>query len=379
MRPMRVLLAWGVAFINAIHYVLFKVRLMNPPDFRRYPTHWEPWLGGMLGWKRTLRVRHAERCPVEGAAVFVSNHVKLDDPLFLWGAVDRATGGRRHIYFMMRDDFFRGWPWDYLPFSMNELTASSGCIQISRDQVSLSQLKPLLQVLEAGESFLMFPGRTRSRTGQCIEYRDGIEEPGGVSFFLAHGGRRAGRDIPAVPLARTHNPVSGVSTIVFGEAMLLPKGASREAQRDFDLELAVAISNLIELHALHALSLQLYLRCLHGHAGPYTLPQAESDVRAILMEAEKAGRYVDDGALADPSGAVAGAARWLERHGILRIAGEAIHPDVAAILSTPEWDTRYRKHNPVKFYANQALHLGDVVAVAEERVLCQLASAYSGT
>lgn len=375
MARMRVLLAWGVAFINAIHYVLFKVRLMNPPDFRRYPTHWEPWLGGMLGWKRTLRVRHAERCPVEGAAVFVSNHVKLDDPLFLWGAVDRATGGRRHIYFMMRDDFFRGWPWDYLPFSMNELTASSGCIQISRDQVSLSQLKPLLQVLERGESFLMFPGRTRSRTGQCIEYRDGIDEPGGVSFFLAHGSRRAGCDIPAVPLARTHNPVSGVSTVVFGAPMVLPKGAQREAQRDFDLELAVAISNLIELHALHALSMLLYLRSLHSQTGPYTLRQAESDVRAILTAAEKSGRFVDRGALAEPKVAVAGAARWLEKHGALRMVDDAIHAEPSAILSAPEWDTKYRKNNPVKFYANQALHLVDVVAAAEERVSCPSAAA----
>lgn len=379
MRPMRVLLAWGVAFINAIHYVLFKLRLMNPPDFRRYPTHWEPWLGGMLGWNRTLRLRHAERCPVDGPAVFVSNHVKLDDPLFLWGAVDRATGGRRHIYFMMRDDFFRGWPWDYLPFSMNELTACSGCIQISRDQVSLSQLKPLLQVLEAGESFLMFPGRTRSRTGQCIEYRDGIDEPGGVSFFLAHGSRRAGRDIPAVPLARTHNPVSGVSTIVFGQPMLLPKGACREAQRNFDLDLAVAISNLIELHALHALSMLLYLRCLHGQPGPYSLRQAQSDVWAILKKAENSGRFVDGGALEEPMAAVAKAARWLEKHGALRLLDDSIHAEPSAILSAPEWDTRYRKRNPAKFYTNQALHLGDVVAAAEERVLCQFESAYSGT
>ncbi len=362
---MRVILSWGVAFFNALHYFLFKLRLVGQPDFRRYPTHWEPWLGGMLGWKRTLRVRYPERCPNSGPAVFVSNHVKLDDPLFLWGAVDRATGGQRHIYFMMRDDFFRGWPWDYLPFSMNELTASSGCIQISRDQISLTQLKPLLSVLEAGESFLMFPGRTRSRSGQCIEYREGIEEPGGVSFFLSHGGRRAKCDIPAAPLARTHNPVTGVSTIIFGEPMFLPTGAGREAQRQLDLDLAVAISSLIELHALHVVSVLLYLRSLHRHRAEQSLAMLIEDSRKVLDAALRCGLYVDAQATADPKATVTAALAWLERAGLVRVSGDTFVMDTSAILAAPEWDTRYRKHNPVKFYANQVMHLGEVIKAAE--------------
>lgn len=359
------MLSWGVAFFNALHYVLFKLWLVGPPDFRRYPTHWEPWLGGMLGWKRTLQVRYPERCPATGPVVFVSNHVKLDDPLFLWGAVDRATGGQRHIYFMMRDDFFRGWPWDYLPFSMNELTASSGCIQISRDQISLAQLKPLLNILEAGESFLMFPGRTRSRSGQCIEYREGIDEPGGVSFFLSHGSRRAKCDLPAVPLARTHNPVTGVSTIVIGEPMFLPPGAGREAQRQLDLDLAVAISNLIELHALHVVSVLLYLRSLHQHPAEQSLGAIIEDSRKVLGAALGCGLHVDAEALADPKAAVIAALAWLERAGQVRVTGDTFVMDVSAILAAPEWDTKYRKHNPVKFYANQVMHLGGVIKAAE--------------
>lgn len=363
---MRVLIAWGVAFFNAAHYFLFRLRLAPQPQFRHYPTHWRPWLGSLLGWPRTLRVRFAERCPQGGPAVFVANHLKLDDPLFLWGAVDEATSGRLHIFFMMRDDFFRGWPWDYLPFSLNELTASAGCIQISRDQISLSQLKPFMQLLEQSESFVMFPGRTRSRSGLCIEYRDGIDEPGGVSFFLANGGRRAGRAIPAVPLARTFNPVTGVSVVAVGEPRYLDTTTGREGQRSFDLDLAVMVSNLTEIHALHVVSMLLYLCCLHGRPAG-TAASLVEDTGAVLA-AVRDTHVVDPAALADTPGEVRAALLWLAQAGMLRRAGEQVLPDAARILAVPELDTKYRKHNPVKFHVNQVLHFQPLCAAAEARV-----------
>lgn len=371
MEPLRVAASWGIACVNAGHYTLFKLRIMKQPQFRNYPTHWRPWLGSIFKWHRTLEVVHPERCPAHGPAVFVSNHAKLDDPLFLWGAIERATAGAIHIYFMMRDDFFRGWPWDYLPFSLNELTASAGCIQISRDAISIGQLKPFLEVLQAGETFLMFPGRTRSRGGMCIEYREGIEEPGGVSFFLAHGSRRAGRDIPAVPLARTHNPVTGVSTVIFGHPMHLPQGADREAQRDFDLALAVELSNLTQVHALHCVCLVLYLRSLHGVRALLILEELVKDVEHIL-DAVARTRYTQS--LDKIYDRTCDSVRWLEKHGVVQAStaqdcAYLISFDPLHILSTPELDTRYRKANPVKFYCNQVLHFADVVAAAEECVL----------
>jgi 1-acyl-sn-glycerol-3-phosphate acyltransferase len=370
MEALRVAAAWGVAVLNALHYVLFKCRLLPQPQFRNYPRHWRPWLSSIFGWRRTLAVVNPERCPASGPAVFVSNHAKLDDPLFLWGAIERATAGAVHIWFMMRDDFFRGWPWDYLPFSLNELTASSGCIQISRDAISLAQLKPFMQILERGEAFLMFPGRTRTRGGMCIEYREGIEEPGGVSFFLSHGGRRAGKPIPAVPLARTHNPVTGVSTVVMGAPCYLPDGAGREAQRDFDLMLAVEISSLTQVHALHAVCLSLYLRCLHGLPQNIALEDLVRDVEQILRQASE-HHYTQDGDRAQ--GATRDALRWLEKQGMLMLRsgpdGPCVEANASAILATPALDTRYRKLNPVKFYCNQVMHFQDVVAAAEERVL----------
>ncbi len=366
-RLVRIALSWGVALLNAVHYTLFKLCLLRQPQFRNYPSHWEPWLGSFLGWPRTLDVRFAERCPATGPAVFIANHIKLDDPLFLWGAVERATRGRRHIFFMMRDDFFRGWPWDYLPFSMNELTASSGCLQISRDQISLTQLKPLLQVLESGESFVMFPGRTRSRSGLCIEYRDGIDEPGGVSFFLAHGSRRAGRPIPSVPLARTYNPVKNVSTVAFGEPCFLPERADREAQRAFDLDLAVAISNLTQVHALHIVCVLLYLRALHGQAARWAIAEIVDRVHGVAGAASGAV-LTDLAVLENPAKEVADALTWLERAGAVTIQGETIAVS-DTVLSAPEPDTNYRKTNPVKFHANQVLHYAALVSAAEAQVL----------
>lgn len=369
---MHVILAWGVAFFNALHYILFRLRIAPQPQFRNYPSHWRPWLGSLLGWPASLRVRFAERCPQAGPAVFVSNHLKLDDPLFLWGAVDEATHGTVHIYFMMRDDFFRGWPWDYLPFSMNELTASSGCIQISRDQISLAQLKPFMQILEQGETFVMFPGRTRSRSGLCIEYRDGIEEPGGVSFFLANGSRRAGRAVPAVPLARTYNPVKRVSTVLVGEPCFLEPGAGRDAQRAFDLDLAVAISDLTEIHTLHVLCMIVYLRCLHGKS---IRGQGETLTRdvATVLERVKEIHPVDPDALAGTGAEVEAALRWLQEQGVLSLSNGTVELDACAVLSVPELDTDYRKRNPVKFHVNQVLHFRALCAAAESCV-CGVAS-----
>lgn len=359
---MRVLIAWGVFCINALHYMLFRLRLLPQPDFRKYPTHWEPWLGSFLRWRRRMVVLHPERCPLQGPAVFAANHAKLDDPLFCWGAVDRATGGRTHIYFMMRDDFFVGWPWDYLPFSMNELTASSGCIQISRDSISLAQLKPLLAVLEAGEAFVMFPGRTRSRSGLFIEYREGVEEPGGVSFFLLHGSRRAGRPVPAVPVARTYDPSRKRTYVSFGESIQLPDGASRDSQRETDLAIAVAMSDQVVVTALHALCLLLYLACLHGKGAPVPKVQLFAQATGVLNAVkQRVNAEPIDGEPLDletPLG-------WLARQGVISVHARSVRPDAVRILSVPELDTKYRKRNPVKYFVNQVLHLRAVTDAAE--------------
>lgn len=360
---MRVFLAWGVFCINALHYTLFKLRLLPQPDFRNYPDHWEPWLGSFLRWRRGMVVLHGEHCPQSGPAVFAANHAKLDDPLFCWGAVDRATHGRVHMFFMMRDDFFVGWPWDYLPFSMNELTAISGCIQISRDSISLAQLKPLLNILESRETFVMFPGRTRSRSGLFIEYREGVEEPGGVSFFLLHGSRKAGIPVPAVPMARTYDPSHRRTYVSFGEPVYLPEKASREVQRDTDFAIVLAMSDCVVITALHAMCVVLYLRCLHGMEPVFSRDRLRDWTERVLDAVRNTYNAEPfDGAAVDIDTPL----RWLARQGVLRLDGAEVAVDTGRVLAVPaELDTKYRRNNPVKYCVNQVLHLRAVADAAE--------------
>jgi len=51
------------------------------------------------------------------------------------------------------------------------------------------------------------------------------------------------------------------------------------------------------------------------------------------------------------------------------LSGDQVVPRVSAILNTPPLTTRFRNENPVKFLANQILHLVDVTEVVEEHVL----------
>lgn len=357
--------AWLICFKVAVHYGLYRLRLMPPPDFFAYPDDWYPWLGSVCRWKRRLRIVGAEHCPAEGPALFAASHAKLDDPLFIWGAVFRASNEKIHIRFMMRDDFFVGFPWDYLPYNVNELTRMAGCIQISRDSIQLSQLRPLINLLRDGLAFVMFPGRTRTRSGMVFEYREGFDEPGGVSFFIVHGQRRAGEArIPAVPAARTFNPVDKTSAVVFGPPRYLDANADREGQRAFDYALTVAIGELIEVHALHLLSAMVYLHALHS--GPPRLARARLLAAACdAAAALQAPRLVSPALRREPQRAMDAALRYLEKRRMISRRGTAVLLHVERILSVPELNTKYRRANPVKYHVNQIMHLGDVLAATE--------------
>lgn len=364
MRSIRILVSWWIAFINIVHYFLFKLRILRQPWFRNYPKHWEPWLGSMLGWPRSLRVRGAEHCPPY-PVIFAANHVKLDDPLFIWGGVHYASNGENHIHFMMRDDFFIGWPWDYLPFSLNELTDSAGAIQISRDNIQLSQLKPLLNVLGAPGSFVMFPGRTRSRSGLVVDYMDGVDEPGGVSFFVVHAQRRwKERRVATVPTMRTYNPATKLSTVAFGPPLYLDATAKRDEQRAFDLEVMVRVGDLVELHATHVVSGLLYLQALHGGGERLSIDALVSAVEDVCANLD-AERHVDPFLQDGPAKAVDAALKFLEKSEAVSLQGDGVVLERAKILHCPERDTKYRKRNPVKFFLNQVIHLADVLRALE--------------
>jgi 1-acyl-sn-glycerol-3-phosphate acyltransferase len=348
----------------SVQYPLHKLGLSRRPMFTDHQPESQHFLGLLLKWKKRLRVVGAEHCPQEDPAVFASNHLLVSDPLFAWEAVKRATQQRICIAFMMRDDFFQGFPWNCLPVSGDSLAEMGGTVLISRDKVQLSQLRPLLNVLGGPGSFAMYPGRTRSRTGLVFEYRDGVTEPGSISFFQAQIQRKHPElRVAAVPMMRLYNPVNKGTTIVFGEALYLNSGAKRQEQRSLDFELVSRIGALVEIGVPHVVSGLLYLRCLHQRGEQVAVASLTEAVRKVLLQIED--HHIDPAAISKLDTEIEATLAYFANKDMLTREGEIISLKPDLILSAPEPDREYKRKNPVKFQLNQILHLSDVVAHIE--------------
>lgn len=133
------------------------------------------------------RVRHADRLPLEGAAIVAGNHVSfLDPPLF-------GAAARREMFYLGRDTLFRnriaGW-----------LLRSWNCVPIKREGGDVAAMRTTLRLLQQGRAVLMFPEGTRSRDGRLQEARAGI----------------------GMIVARSRAPV--VPVRIFGAEKALPRG-----------------------------------------------------------------------------------------------------------------------------------------------------------
>jgi len=354
---------WAIITLTLGRYFLYKMGLRELPTCEKYYPEFCRFIGQLLGWDRMLRNREEQRCPQDTPCVFISNHMLKDDPFILFRAVYDATRGRVCSRIMMRDDFFSSLP-DLRIIDFNEITQVMGTYHISRDNVQLSQLKPFIRVLKEGLSFMMFPTRTRTRTGLFAEYRDGMDEPGGVSFFLAQAQKGKNAVRPAVvPTTRTHNFATNKTVFVFGDPIYLSPEATREEQRAFDFHLIEVLAELVEVNVPQIVSLILYLRCLHNLTVDMTIRDLEKRVAQVFDTTK--GRYIDPVVDEDLAGAVYGALDFLETAGMLQIRNGMIVMDVARILSAPEPDTKYRQKNPVKYLVNELVHMGDVINAAE--------------
>jgi hypothetical protein len=346
-------------------YFLYRLGRKKAPEVQRFYTPGLTALDHLFGWSRKTRVVGAENCLHVGPAIFASNHIEMDDPFVTGNAIFCLSGGAIRPRAMMRDDFFRGMPkWAKTLCDPDEMSRLIGAIQITREHVDASQLAPFVKILCESGVFLIYPGRTRSRSGVFIEYRDWIRSPGATSLFLALAQQECpDLKIPAIPVTRTLHPVTRRGVLVFGEPLYLPMGADRGAQREFDYQLVVAMSDLVEVHVPHVLSAMLYLRRLHGGSDILDLSVAHSAVAEIFENIRN--RYTDPAAHRDPEGEIAMTLRFLEKKDLVRRRGRRIELNGPAILTAPASFSRYRAENPVRYSANQILHLRDVVAVIE--------------
>lgn len=364
---MNLLWCWLVTLSLLARYPLYRLGLGKRPLFTDHWDRVEKVFRQITRMDARIRVRHAERCPKQHPAVYAGNHTKLDDPFFVCYLVQEASGYTMHTRFVMRDDFFEGFPWNWMPFRMNEIAEMGGCYNISQHSTSIAQLRPLIDILLAPDSFVIFPGGGRSMSGLWMEPHVG-DEPGSIAFFLAGAGRkRPDLAVPAVPVGRTFNPVKKVSAVIAGEPRYLEPGARRDAQRAFDDALMTAISNLVEIHALHLLCGLLYLHCRHGKAPETTVPELAAQCRDALVSLE--GRYLDPDLPGALEADLRQALRYLARHGMVRVQADTVRIHRDRILARGQYTPRFRIENPVQYHVNQILHLPDVTAALDQAVL----------
>lgn len=356
--------AWTTSLRIIARYFAYRCGLGRPVPITDHWDRAQLFFRQVTGMDRRIRVRGMAHCPQAHPAIFAANHVKLDDPFYCCYAVQEATALRMHARFVMRDDFFEAPFWKRMPFDINEIAVLGGAYLVSLDHAQFSQLKPLLELLARPFSFIIFPGRSRTRSGLVMDYRPGYEEPGAISFFVAQAQRRSPETtIPVVPMARTYNPITGVSAVIFGPPLHLAHGADRAAQRAFDEELATRIGDLIEINILHLISLVLFVRLVHHRPAAIATDALERACRGLLQQLS--AHWCDPALDQDFPGEFEEALRYLAGAGMLHRDGAQIAIVEAAVWHLPDLDTHFRKRNPVRFHANQLIHLPDVIAAAE--------------
>jgi long-chain acyl-CoA synthetase len=163
-----------------------------------------------------LEVRNAERIPAEPPYLLAANHSShLDAPAIL-ASIELARGSEaaRHLHVLGARDYFFDTPlkrWFFSTFL--------NVVPIEREETSLAGLRMVKRILSAGESALIFPEGTRSRTGEIDAFKPGLgllarelEVP--IVPVHIHG------TFPALPAGRIL-PRPGKIVVAFGEPVTM--------------------------------------------------------------------------------------------------------------------------------------------------------------
>jgi 1-acyl-sn-glycerol-3-phosphate acyltransferase len=109
-----------------------------------------------------------ENIPKNGPCMVAPNHVSFLDPPFI-----SAAFYSKRVYFLARDDLFKGFMAWYLP--------KLGVIPLSREKGDIGALRTGLDLLKRGKMLCLFPEGTRSLDGEIQEAK------GGVAFMVVKG------------------------------------------------------------------------------------------------------------------------------------------------------------------------------------------------
>ena len=174
-----------------------------------------------------LEVRNAERIPAAPPYIVAANHSShLDAPAIL-AAIELARGpeSARRLHVLGARDYFFDTPikrWFFSTFL--------NVVPIEREETSLAGLKMVKRILAAGESALIFPEGTRSRTGEIDAFKPGLGLLARELEVPIVPVRIQGT-FPALPVGRVF-PRPGKVVVTFGEPLTMDAyrvdGASRD-------------------------------------------------------------------------------------------------------------------------------------------------------
>lgn len=120
----------------------------------------------LLLWYRPKKVYISKEAkkPLKGGLILMSNHISLKDPLY----IQVAVLSRRHHFVAAKELFknkFNHWLFKYMFL----------CIEIDRDNFSISKLKEINKHLEIGEMITMFPeGHVNVQPEEINQFKGGI-------------------------------------------------------------------------------------------------------------------------------------------------------------------------------------------------------------